>query len=76
MEAGRRLGPYLIREKIGAGGMGEVYLAEDRGCTVRWRSRCCRRSTLATRNAWPASIRRPELPLLPKVWSPIDKEDS
>ncbi|MDQ3042789.1 MAG: serine/threonine protein kinase, partial [Acidobacteriota bacterium] len=29
LNAGRKLGRYEIRKQIGAGGMGEVYLAED-----------------------------------------------
>src|SRR5687767_2176284 len=29
LPAGRRLGPYEVRQPLGAGGMGEVYLAED-----------------------------------------------
>jgi len=30
LSAGRKLGRYEIRKQIGAGGMGEVYLAADK----------------------------------------------
>ena len=29
MQPGTKLGPYQITDQIGAGGMGEVFLAED-----------------------------------------------
>ena len=29
LQPGRTLGDYIIHAKIGAGGMGEVYLAQD-----------------------------------------------
>jgi hypothetical protein len=36
LTAGARLGRYVIEAPLGAGGMGDVYLAEDTGCTGGW----------------------------------------
>jgi serine/threonine protein kinase len=38
------LSHHRIVSKIGAGGMGEVYLAEDENLTVKSRSRFCLRN--------------------------------
>ena len=47
LKAGRQLGPYRVVRPLGAGGMGEVYLAEHVHMNST-RSSCCRPTSRVT----------------------------
>jgi hypothetical protein len=55
---GERLGPYLLLELIGEGGMGAVYRAEQVATGGWWRSRCCTPPTPSVATRSRASSRR------------------
>src|ERR1700719_2161854 len=50
--SGTKLGPYEILALIGAGGMGEVYRAQDGRLKRDVALKVCRRPSSTTHNAW------------------------
>jgi len=64
IEAGTKLGRYEIRSKIGAGGMGDVYLAQDTELDRTVALKICLTNVAADGNACTGSFRKRGLQLL------------
>ena len=58
MDHGSRLGPYEIMEPLGAGGMGEVWLAQDTRLGRQVAIKVLPAEFASDPNAWRASSRR------------------
>ncbi|EAQ80645.1 hypothetical protein [Blastopirellula marina] len=55
---GLKLGRYVILDKIGAGGMGQVYRAWHSRMDREVALKCCRAKRCPKNTAWPASIKK------------------